>query len=144
MATTTQPQTGAKPAASLTNEEILRYSRHLIMPEVGMEGQLKLKNAKVLLIGTGGLGAPLGLYLAAAGVGKLGLVDFDVVDFTNLQRQVTFGTSDVGKPKRDRKSTRLNSSHGYISYAVFCLKKKTSELRRRQASGPTLELPQSL
>src|SRR6266853_915788 len=99
MATTTQPQTGAKPAASLSNEEILRYSRHLIMPEVGMEGQLKLKNAKVLLIGTGGLGAPLGLYLAAAGVGKLGLVDFDVVDFTNLQRQVAFGTSDVGKPK---------------------------------------------
>ncbi len=87
MATTVQPQTGTKPAASLSNEEILRYSRHLIMPEVGMEGQLKLKNAKVLLIGTGGLGAPLGLYLAAAGVGKLGLVDFDVVDFTNLQRQ---------------------------------------------------------
>ncbi len=83
----------------LSNEEILRYSRHLIMPEVGMDGQLKLKNAKVLLIGTGGLGAPLGLYLAAAGVGKLGLVDFDVVDFTNLQRQVTFGTSDVGKAK---------------------------------------------
>src|SRR6267143_1652462 len=88
----------ANSATSLSNEEILRYSRHLIMPEVGMEGQLKLKNAKVLLIGTGGLGAPLGLYLAAAGVGKLGLVDFDVVDFTNLQRQVTFGTSDVGKP----------------------------------------------
>src|SRR5256884_4080835 len=108
MATTTQTPTGRKPAAGLSKEEILRYSRHLIMPEVGMEGQLKLKNAKVLLIGTGGLGAPLGLYLAAAGVGKLGLVDFDVVDFTNL----------------DRKSTRLNSSHGYISYAVFCLKKK--------------------
>src|SRR5260370_4053478 len=99
MATTTQPQTGAKPAASLSNEEILRYSRHLIMPEVGMEGQLKLKNAKVLLIGTGVLGAPLGLYLPAAGVAKLSLVDFDVVDFTNLQRQVTFGSSDVGKPK---------------------------------------------
>src|SRR5713101_4616697 len=89
------------PPATLSKEEILRYSRHLIMPEVGMEGQLKLKNAKVLLIGTGGLGAPLGLYLAAAGVGKLGLVDFDVVDFTNLQRQVTFGTSDVGKPKSE-------------------------------------------
>src|SRR5476649_1734901 len=87
------------PATSLTNEEILRYSRHLIMPEVGMEGQLKLKNAKVLLIGTGGLGAPLGLYLAAAGVGRLGLVDFDVVDFTNLQRQVLFGTTDIGRPK---------------------------------------------
>src|SRR5260370_15611446 len=97
MATTAQPQTGAKPAASLSNEEILRYSRHLIMPEVGMEGQLKLKNAKVLLIGTGGLGAPLGLYLAAAGVGKLGLGDFDVGDFTKLQRQVNFGTSHLGK-----------------------------------------------
>jgi adenylyltransferase/sulfurtransferase len=106
MATTTQPQTGAKPATSLSNEEILRYSRHLIMPEVGMDGQLKLKNAKVLLIGTGGLGAPLGLYLAAAGVGRLGLVDFDVVDFTNLQRQVTFGTSDVGKPKSEAARVR--------------------------------------
>src|ERR1700742_4756818 len=87
------------PATSLTNEEILRYSRHLIMPEVGMEGQLKLKNAKVCLIGTGGLGAPLGLYLAAAGVGRIGLVDFDVVDYTNLHRQVIHGTKDVGKPK---------------------------------------------
>src|SRR6266576_2217879 len=94
IARTTQTPTRTRPAAGLSTEEILRYSRHLIMPEVGMEGQLKLKNAKVLLIGTGGLGAPLGLYLAAAGVGKLGLVDFDVVDFTNLQRQVTFGTSD--------------------------------------------------
>src|SRR5208282_5222353 len=109
MATTLQPQTGAKPATSLSNEEILRYSRHLIMPEVGMEGQLKLKNAKVLLIGTGGLGAPLGLYLAAAGVGRLGLVDFDVVDFTNLQRQVTFGTSDVGKPKSEAARERLSN-----------------------------------
>ena len=93
MSTQVKPLTespAAGPATSLTNEEILRYSRHLIMPEVGMEGQLKLKNAKVLLIGTGGLGAPLGLYLAAAGVGKLGLVDFDVVDFTNLQRQIAF------------------------------------------------------
>src|SRR5580698_8380378 len=99
MATPLQPQTGAKPATTLTNEEILRYSRHLIMPEVGMEGQLKLKNAKVLLVGTGGLGAPLGMYLAAAGIGRIGLVDFDVVDFTNLQRQVIHGTKDVGKPK---------------------------------------------
>jgi len=109
MATTTQPQSGAKPATSLSNEEILRYSRHLIMPEVGMEGQLKLKNAKVLLIGTGGLGAPLGLYLAAAGVGRLGLVDFDVVDFTNLQRQVTFGSDDVGKPKTEATRARLSN-----------------------------------
>src|SRR5438309_2221897 len=109
MATTTQTPTGRKPAAGLSKEEILRYSRHLIMPEVGMEGQLKLKNAKVLLIGTGGLGAPLGLYLAAAGVGKLGLVDFDVVDFTNLQRQVTFGTNDVGRPKSQAARARLSN-----------------------------------
>ena len=85
----------------------MRYSRHLIMPEVGMDGQLKLKQAKVLCIGTGGLGAPLGLYLAAAGVGRIGLVDFDVVDFTNLQRQVLFGTSDVGRPKITAAADRL-------------------------------------
>src|SRR5437016_11470392 len=119
MATTTQPQTGAKPAASLSNEEILRYSRHLIMPEVGMEGQLKLKNSKVLLIGTGGLGAPLGLYLAAAGIGKLGLVDFDVVDFTNLQRQVTFGSEDVGKPKAEAARARLSSLNPAIRIDTF-------------------------
>ena len=93
--------------AQLSKQEVLRYSRHLIMPEVGMDGQLKLKKAKVLLIGAGGLGAPLGLYLAAAGVGRLGLVDFDVVDFTNLQRQVTFGTSDVGTPKLAAARARL-------------------------------------
>jgi molybdopterin/thiamine biosynthesis adenylyltransferase/rhodanese-related sulfurtransferase/molybdopterin converting factor small subunit len=95
------------PVTSLTNDEILRYSRHLIMPEVGMEGQLKLKNAKVLLVGTGGLGAPLGLYLAAAGVGRIGLVDFDVVDFTNLQRQVIHGTKDVGRKKLDSAADRM-------------------------------------
>ena len=83
MATLTGPQ-----AATLSNDEILRYSRHLIMPEVGMAGQQKLKAARVLCIGAGGLGSPLALYLAAAGVGTLGLVDFDVVDFTNLQRQI--------------------------------------------------------
>lgn len=86
---------------TLSNDEILRYSRHLIMPEVGLEGQLKLKQASVLLVGTGGLGAPLALYLAAAGVGRIGLVDFDVVDYTNLQRQVIHGTKDVGRPKID-------------------------------------------
>src|ERR1700734_1020419 len=84
---------------SLSKEEILRYSRHLIMPEVGMDGQLKLKQAKILMVGTGGLGAPLGLYLAAAGVGRIGIVDFDVVDFSNLQRQVLHGTADVGRLK---------------------------------------------
>ena len=86
---------------ALSKDEILRYSRHLIMPEVGMEGQLKLKQAKVLLVGAGGLGAPLALYLAAAGIGRIGMVDFDVVDFTNLQRQVIHGTKDVGRPKLD-------------------------------------------
>ena len=86
-------------ATVLSNEEIGRYSRHLILPEVGMEGQIKLKDAKVLLVGTGGLGAPMALYLAAAGVGTIGLVDFDVVDASNLQRQVIHGTKDIGKKK---------------------------------------------
>jgi sulfur-carrier protein adenylyltransferase/sulfurtransferase len=119
MASTTQAPAEAKPATTLSNEEILRYSRHLIMPEVGMEGQLKLKNAKVLLIGTGGLGAPLGLYLAAAGVGRLGLVDFDVVDFTNLQRQVTFGSEDVGKHKTEAARARLSSLNPDIKIETF-------------------------
>ena len=91
----------ASESLDLSPDEIQRYSRHLIMPEVGMEGQKKLKAAKILLVGTGGLGAPLGLYLAAAGIGKLGLVDFDIVDFSNLQRQVIHGTKDVGRPKLD-------------------------------------------
>jgi len=119
MATKVQTPAGVKQAENLTNEEILRYSRHLIMPEVGMEGQLKLKRAKVLLIGTGGLGAPLGLYLAAAGVGRLGLVDFDVVDFTNLQRQVTFGSSDVGKPKSEAARARLSNLNPDIQVQAF-------------------------
>jgi adenylyltransferase/sulfurtransferase len=119
MATKAPPLTGHPPAASLTNEEILRYSRHLIMPEVGMEGQLKLKGARVLLIGTGGLGAPLGLYLTAAGVGKIGLVDFDVVDFTNLQRQVTFGTSDVGKPKTEAAKARLSNLNPDVEITTY-------------------------
>ncbi|MGB6482444.1 MAG: molybdopterin-synthase adenylyltransferase MoeB [Candidatus Acidiferrales bacterium] len=107
MATQVKGQAANGPATALTNDEVLRYSRHLIMPEVGMEGQLKLKKAKVLLVGSGGLGAPLGLYLAAAGVGRLGIVDFDVVDFTNLQRQVIFGTSDVGRKKLEAARERL-------------------------------------
>src|SRR5258707_4589673 len=123
MATKVQPMTGApgeaQPATTLSNEEIMRYSRHLIMPEVGMDGQLKLKNSKVLLIGTGGLGAPLGLYLAAAGVGRLGLVDFDVVDVTNLQRQVTFGSEDVGKPKTEAARQRLSSLNPDIQIDTF-------------------------
>src|ERR1017187_4409414 len=96
-------------ATVLSNEEILRYSRHLIIPEVGMEGQQKLKAAKVLLIGAGGLGAPLGLYLAAAGVGRIGIVDFDVVDSTNLQRQVIHTTADVGRKKIDSAAEKMRA-----------------------------------
>lgn len=91
---------------SLSNDEVARYSRHLVMPEVTLAGQKKLKAAKVLCIGTGGLGSPIALYLAAAGVGTLGLVDCDTVDFSNLQRQILHGTKDVGRKKinsaRDR------------------------------------------
>jgi len=93
--------------AVLSPQEIARYSRHLIMPEVGMDGQKRLKASRGLLIGAGGLGSPLGLYLAAAGVGRIGLVDFDVVDFSNLQRQVLHGTPDVGRPKLHSARDRL-------------------------------------
>src|SRR5262245_24734061 len=92
----------------LTPDEILRYSRHLIIPDVALSGQRRLKASRVLLIGAGGLGSPLALYLAAAGVGHLGLVDFDVVDFTNLQRQVLHGTKDVGRPKLESAKERIN------------------------------------
>src|SRR6476660_10353832 len=85
--------------ASLSPNEVARYSRHLIMPEVGIDGQKRLKASSVLLIGAGGLGSPLALYLGAAGIGRLGLIDFDVVDYSNLQRQILHGTADVGRPK---------------------------------------------
>ncbi|MGH3450105.1 MAG: ThiF family adenylyltransferase, partial [Haloechinothrix sp.] len=88
-----------EPADELTKDEVARYSRHLIIPDVGVDGQKRLKNAKVLVIGAGGLGSPALLYLAAAGVGTLGVIDFDVVDESNLQRQVIHGQSDVGKLK---------------------------------------------
>src|SRR5262245_27524810 len=87
------------PLPDLSPDEILRYSRHLILPDVGIDGQRRLKAARILLVGAGGLGSPLAMYLAAAGVGHLGLVDFDTVDLTNLQRQILHGTSDVGRPK---------------------------------------------
>jgi molybdopterin/thiamine biosynthesis adenylyltransferase/rhodanese-related sulfurtransferase len=106
-------------ATALSNEEILRYSRHLIMPEVGMEGQQKLKAAKVLCIGTGGLGSPLALYLTAAGVGTLGLVDFDVVDYTNLQRQIIHSTPDVGRPKLDSAAEKLRALNPYVDIRKF-------------------------
>src|ERR1035437_10386829 len=82
-----------------SNDEIARYSRHLIMPEVTLEGQKRLKAASILCIGAGGLGSPIALYLAAAGIGRIGLVDFDTVDFSNLQRQILHGTNDVGRHK---------------------------------------------
>jgi len=95
--------------AALSPQEVARYSRHLIMPEVALEGQKRLKAAHVLLIGAGGLGSPLALYLAAAGVGRIGIVDFDVVDFSNLQRQVLHGTSDVGRPKLQSAREKLQA-----------------------------------
>ncbi len=115
-------QTSTLPAEAervLSKEEIQRYSRHLIMPEVGMEGQLKLARAKVLMIGAGGLGAPLGLYLAAAGVGRLGIVDFDTVDHTNLQRQITFTTQDVGRPKAVAAQERLSAMNPTIRIDTY-------------------------
>src|SRR5947208_16303398 len=112
--TQTQPTT-----VTLNNDEILRYSRHLIMPEVGMEGQLKLKAAKVLCIGAGGPGAALALYLRAAGVGTLGIVDFDVVDYTNLQRQIIHSTADVGRPKLDSAADKLKAMNPFINIKKF-------------------------
>ncbi len=111
--------TEAKPEAVLSNDEILRYSRHLIMPEVGMEGQQKLKAAKVLCIGAGGLGSPLALYLTAAGVGTLGIVDFDTVDYTNLQRQIIHTTADVGRKKLDSAADKLKAINPYINLLTF-------------------------
>jgi len=99
----------------LSHDEVKRYSRHLIMPEVGVQGQKKLKAASVLLIGMGGLGSPLGLYLASAGIGRIGLVDFDVVDLTNLQRQVLYTTEDVGKPKLEVAKARLQAINPFIT-----------------------------
>src|ERR1700754_2966200 len=104
---------------SLNNDEIARYSRHLILPEVGMEGQQKLKAAKVLCVGTGGLGSPLAFYLAAAGVGTLGLVDFDVVDSSNLQRQIIHSTKDIGRPKLDSAEEKLKALNPYMKIVKY-------------------------
>ena len=111
MATTTEPIT----LPQLSNDEIARYSRHLILPEVGMEGQQKLKAARVLCVGTGGLGSPLALYLAAAGIGTLGLVDFDTVDSSNLQRQIIHSTRDVGRPKIDSAAEKLQALNPFLN-----------------------------
>jgi molybdopterin/thiamine biosynthesis adenylyltransferase/rhodanese-related sulfurtransferase len=118
MATITEPI----PLPELTTDDLSRYSRHLILPEVGMEGQQRLKAAKVLCVGTGGLGSPLAFYLAAAGVGTLGLVDFDVVDASNLQRQIIHSTKDIGRKKLDsaaEKLTALNPSLNVVKHEVM-------------------------
>jgi adenylyltransferase/sulfurtransferase len=103
----------------LSREEIRRYGRHLILPEVGLEGQMKLKAASVLLVGAGGLGSPLALYLAAAGIGRIGIVDFDVVDESNLQRQVLHSTTDVGRPKLDSARDRIHSINPNVEVELF-------------------------
>jgi adenylyltransferase/sulfurtransferase len=105
--------------AELTNEEINRYSRHLLLAEIGIEGQRRIKASRVLIVGTGGLGAPLALYLAAAGVGKLGIVDFDFVEESNLQRQVIHGTRDIGRPKVASAKDRIKGINPHCEVAVY-------------------------
>jgi len=105
-------------SVELSNEEISRYSRHLILPEVGMAGQKKLKATSVLCIGTGGLGSPISMYLAAAGIGKIGIVDFDVVDYSNLQRQIIHGTDDVNRPKVQSGKETLNSINPEVEVII--------------------------
>jgi adenylyltransferase/sulfurtransferase len=111
--------TAVEDAVELDRDEILRYSRHLIMPEVALEGQKKLKAARVLCIGAGGLGSPLAMYLAAAGVGRLGIVDFDVVDFTNLQRQIIHSTANVGRLKLDSAKERIAEINPYVQVDTY-------------------------
>jgi sulfur-carrier protein adenylyltransferase/sulfurtransferase len=102
----------------LNNDEIRRYSRHLILPEVGLAGQKKIKSAKVLCIGAGGLGSPIAMYLAAAGIGRMGLVDFDTVDFSNLQRQIIHGTTDVGRPKAESAKDTIASINPNVEVVI--------------------------
>src|SRR5688572_32332051 len=103
----------------LSGDELLRYGRHLVLPDVGPDGQRRLKAARVLLVGAGGLGSPVALYLAAAGVGTLGLVDFDVVDLSNLQRQVLHGTSDVGRSKLDSARDRIHDVNPHVAVDTY-------------------------
>ena len=117
--TTTVPRTDQRALPPLSSDEVLRYSRHLILPEVALGGQRKLKAARVLLVGAGGLGSPLGLYLAAAGVGHIGIVDFDVVDLTNLQRQVLHGTKDVGRPKLESARERVKDVNPNVEVETY-------------------------
>jgi len=110
---------GAPPTPDLTRDEILRYSRHVILPDVGIDGQRKLKGARVLLVGAGGLGSPAALYLAAAGIGHLGIVDFDTVDVTNLQRQVLHGTHDVGRSKLASATDRIADLNPHVEVVPY-------------------------
>nr|WP_221376927.1 adenylyltransferase/sulfurtransferase MoeZ [Actinoplanes polyasparticus] len=107
-----------EPAAELTVDEIRRYSRHLIIPDVGMDGQKRLKNSKVLVVGAGGLGSPALLYLAAAGVGTLGIVDFDTVDESNLQRQIIHGVSDIGRPKAESAAASIREVNPLVNVVI--------------------------
>src|SRR5216684_6859074 len=118
-APTPESRSPAPDLPELTNDEIKRYSRHLIMPEVGVDGQRKLKAARVLCVGAGGLGSPVAMYLAAAGVGTLGIVDFDVVDFSNLQRQILHGTPDVGRTKLASAKDRLTALNPEIRIETY-------------------------
>src|SRR5689334_24145477 len=108
-----------EPAESLTTDEVRRYSRHLIIPDVAMAGQKRLKNAKVLVVGAGGLGSPALLYLAAAGVGTLGVVDFDVVDESNLQRQVIHGQSDIGRSKAESARDSVREINPFVTVNLY-------------------------
>src|SRR5678810_1010809 len=117
--TIADPRVRVAGANDLTAEEIKRYSRHLIMPEVGVDGQKKLKAGSVLCIGAGGLGSPAAMYLAAAGVGRIGIVDFDVVDFSNLQRQLLHGTSDVGTSKNASAKKRIHDLNPHVQVDTY-------------------------
>ena len=113
------PTTAAPPETELSPEEIKRYSRHLIMPEMGMDGQRKLKQSSVLCIGAGGLGSPAAMYLAAAGIGRLGIVDFDVVDFSNLQRQLLHTTNDVGRTKLESAREKVVALNPHVQVDTY-------------------------
>jgi adenylyltransferase/sulfurtransferase len=120
-----------KEKMSLSVEEMARYSRHLILPDFGEEGQQRLKAARILVVGTGGLGAPILQYLTAAGVGTLGLVDFDTIDESNLQRQVLFGTSQIGVAKTSSAISRLKDLNPHISFVEHALKLDSSNALQR-------------
>ena len=113
------PMKETKTEIGLSHDEVMRYSRHLIMPEVGVAGQKKLKASSVLIVGAGGLGSPLAMYLAAAGVGRLGLVDYDVVDLSNLQRQILHGTRDIGRPKIESALDRLKDINPHVRIDTY-------------------------